>query len=110
MGSYWRGRRNAEQIQVRHNYVVTTALPCRFNGFTLLQISDLHIDMNEGAIRLLAELLPDAPWRCPSLLSNAKEKSNSDTQVESSITMRIRRSCIVLDKVKAKQSVIAAIV
>ena len=54
MGLYWRGRRNADQIQVRHNYIVTPALPSRFNGFTLLQISDLHIEMNEGAIRRLA--------------------------------------------------------
>lgn len=59
MGLYWRGRRNAEQIQVRHNYIRAAALPSRFNGFTLLQISDLHIEMNEGAIRRLAELLPE---------------------------------------------------
>jgi hypothetical protein len=32
MGLYWRGRRNAEKIQVRHNYIGTTALPSRFNG------------------------------------------------------------------------------
>ena len=59
MGLYWRGRRNADQIQVRHNYIGMKALPSRFNGFTLLHISDLHVEMNEGAIRRLAELLPE---------------------------------------------------
>ena len=59
MGLYWRGRRNADQIQVRHNYIGMKALPSWFNGFTLLHISDLHVEMNEGAIRRLAELLPE---------------------------------------------------
>ncbi|MFY9993134.1 MAG: metallophosphoesterase, partial [Rhodoplanes sp.] len=30
MGLYWHGRRNAEQIQVRHNYIGVKALPSRF--------------------------------------------------------------------------------
>ena len=59
MGLYWRGRRNADQIQIRHNYISMNALPSRFDGFTLLRISDLHVEMNEGAIRRLAELLPE---------------------------------------------------
>src|SRR5262245_59867036 len=43
MGLYWRGRRNAGQIQVRHNHVGTKVLPSRFDGLTLLHISDLHV-------------------------------------------------------------------
>jgi len=58
MGLYWRGRKNAEQIQVRHNLIGMKTLPSRFDGFTLLHISDLHVDINEGAMRRLAELLP----------------------------------------------------
>jgi predicted MPP superfamily phosphohydrolase len=58
MGLYWRGRKNAEQIQVRHNHIAIKTLPSRFDGFTVLHISDLHVDMNEGAMRRLAELLP----------------------------------------------------
>src|SRR5262249_57545016 len=49
MGLYWRGRKNAEQIQVRHNHISMKTLPSRFDGFTLLHISDLHVDVNEGA-------------------------------------------------------------
>ena len=59
MGLYRRGCRNAERIEVRHNDVGMKALPNRFDGLTLLHISDLHVDMNEGAMRRLAELLPD---------------------------------------------------
>jgi predicted MPP superfamily phosphohydrolase len=61
-GLYWRGQRNAERIQVRHNHVHCTALPPAFDGFVLLQISDLHADISEGAMRRLAELLPDLSY------------------------------------------------
>ena len=62
MGLYWRGRKNAEKIQVKHNHIAMKTLPSRFNGFTLLHISDLHVDMNEGAMGRLTELLPDLTY------------------------------------------------
>ena len=59
MGLYWRGRENAENIRVRHNHIHMNTLPSRFDGFTLLHISDLHVDMNKGAMRRLVELLAE---------------------------------------------------
>jgi uncharacterized protein len=59
VGLYRRGCKNAELIQVKHNDIRTKTLPSRFDGFTLLHISDLHIDLNEETMRRLAELLPD---------------------------------------------------
>ena len=35
-----------------------TALPSRFDGFTVPHISDLHVDINERAMHRLTELLP----------------------------------------------------
>jgi uncharacterized protein len=61
-GIFWRGQRNAERIQVRHNYVRCQRVPTAFNGFTLLHISDLHVDMNKGAMRRLEQLLPDLEY------------------------------------------------
>lgn len=57
-GLYWRARKNAENIQIRYNDIRLPQLPSSFDGFTLLQISDLHVDMNEGAMQRLSELLP----------------------------------------------------
>jgi predicted MPP superfamily phosphohydrolase len=57
-GLYWRARKNAERIQIRHNDIILPGLPPGFDGFTILQLSDLHVDMNEGAMGRLAELLP----------------------------------------------------
>lgn len=56
-GLYWRGLRNSERIQVRHNRVKLQGLPSCFEGFTLLHISDMHVDMNRGAMHRLIELL-----------------------------------------------------
>jgi predicted MPP superfamily phosphohydrolase len=61
-GIFWRGQRNAERVQVRHNYIRLQRLPPAFDGFTLLHISDLHVDMNEGAMRRLEELLPNLEY------------------------------------------------
>jgi predicted MPP superfamily phosphohydrolase len=58
-GLYWRGRRNAANIQVRHHRVKLPELPAAFDGFTILHISDMHVDVSHGAMRRLVELLPD---------------------------------------------------
>jgi hypothetical protein len=39
LGLYRRGRKNAEQIQIRHNRVGSKMLPSQFDGFTILHIS-----------------------------------------------------------------------
>jgi uncharacterized protein len=54
-GLYWRGRRNTECIHVKRKDLTFGRLPLSFDGFTILHISDLHADMNEGAMRRLIE-------------------------------------------------------
>jgi len=56
-GLYWRARRNAERIIVKQNDVRSKDLPPRFDGFIILHISDMHVDMNEAAMRRLIELV-----------------------------------------------------
>lgn len=57
-GLYRRGLRNAQRIVVRRTSIERPDLPPAFDGFTILQISDLHADMNTAPMRRLAELLP----------------------------------------------------
>lgn len=40
-----RGRRNARQISLRENAVTLAGLPAAFDGYRILHISDLHLDM-----------------------------------------------------------------
>ncbi|RXG97798.1 metallophosphoesterase [Bradyrhizobium zhanjiangense] len=56
-GLYWRARQNAERILVRRNELRFEKLPPLFEGFTILHISDLHVDMNEVAMNRLIELV-----------------------------------------------------
>jgi uncharacterized protein len=57
-GLYWRARKNAENIKIRRHDIRSPQLPASFDGFTILHLSDLHADMNGGAMRRLIELLP----------------------------------------------------
>ena len=61
-GLYGRGRRNAARIEVRHNPIRSSRIPKAFDGFTILQLSDLHVDMNERAMERVAALLQDVDY------------------------------------------------
>jgi len=61
-GLYWRGRRNTARIRIRHNTIRLPSLPAPFSGFTILHLSDMHVDMNPGAMQRLIELLPDLSY------------------------------------------------
>ena len=56
-GLYWRGVRNAKQVRVTHNVIKSARLPNSFHGYTLLQISDLHTDMNADVIERIRSLV-----------------------------------------------------
>jgi predicted MPP superfamily phosphohydrolase len=57
VGLHDRGRRNALSIQVRENEIVLPNLPRAFDGFTLLQLTDLHVDMNREFVHTLIEVV-----------------------------------------------------
>src|SRR5262249_42556756 len=55
---YWRAKKKAERNQIRRNDIILPRLTLSFFGFTIFQISDPHVDMNEGTMQRLIELLP----------------------------------------------------
>ena len=54
-GLHRRGRRNALAIEVRTNEVPIQNLPPAFDGFTILHLSDLHLDINAEVLDVLIE-------------------------------------------------------
>ena len=54
-GLHARARRNALAIEVRRNDVRLPRLPKAFDGFTLLHLSDLHLDINAEFLDALIE-------------------------------------------------------
>jgi uncharacterized protein len=56
-GLYARGRRNALSIEVRAHDALIANLPTAFEGFTILQLSDLHIDMTAEFLGVLIDTI-----------------------------------------------------
>jgi predicted MPP superfamily phosphohydrolase len=56
-GLYWRGVRNASKVETRRNRIDSPRLPASFDGFTILQLSDLHVEMSEAAMARVIALL-----------------------------------------------------
>lgn len=61
-GLYWRGRRNAARVEVRRNYIRSKKIPEAFDGYKILQLSDLHVDMNQDAMERLKSILPNLDY------------------------------------------------
>ena len=89
-GLYGRARRNAENVQIRRHDIIMPALPAAFDGFTILQISDLHVDMNQGAMLRLIELLPELHYDLCVLTGDYRGKTFGpyDATIEGMARMR----------------------
>ena len=55
VGLHGRGRRNALRIQLRRHDVALASLPVAFDGYTLLHLSDLHLDMSASHLERLIQ-------------------------------------------------------
>ncbi|MGC1711894.1 MAG: metallophosphoesterase [Methyloceanibacter sp.] len=56
-GLYRRGIRNAAKVDIRHNRIESPQLPKVFDGYTVLQLSDLHVEMSEAAMERVVTLI-----------------------------------------------------
>jgi predicted MPP superfamily phosphohydrolase len=62
VGMYERGRRNAAAIRIRANEVVIPRLPAAFEGFRLLHLSDVHLDMDRDNLHALVERVRETEY------------------------------------------------
>lgn len=75
-----RGRRNAMDIGVRENTVILPRLPASFDGFTLLHISDLHLDSRPDFPLRLAEVVAPLQYDLCVLTGDYCFHTNGDTR------------------------------
>jgi predicted MPP superfamily phosphohydrolase len=61
-GLYSRARRNADKLVVRRNILTFDNLPRAFDDFTILHLSDLHVDISEGAMQHLVSIVGDLQY------------------------------------------------
>lgn len=74
-GLYWRGVSNAAKVELRHNRIAAPRLPKVFDGFTVLQLSDLHVDMSEAAMQRVAALLKGVKYDLCVLTGDYRAKT-----------------------------------
>ncbi len=74
-GLYWRGLRNAEQVVLRQNTVKLPGLPAPFDGYTILHISDMHVDMSQGAMRHVTQLAGELAYDACVLTGDFRGKT-----------------------------------
>lgn len=61
-GLYGRAQRNTLDIRIVEHPVTLPNLPPAFDGFRMLQLSDLHIDMNEKIVHTLIERVREVDY------------------------------------------------
>jgi transposase len=61
-GLYSRARRNADKVVIRRNTLTFERLPRAFDNFTILHLSDLHVDISEGAMQHLVNIVGDLQY------------------------------------------------
>jgi uncharacterized protein len=74
-GLYWRGLGNAAKVEMRENRIPSPRLPKAFDGFTILQLSDLHVEVSEAAMERVLGLLKDARYDVCVLTGDYRAKT-----------------------------------
>lgn len=52
-GLLGRGQNNSRRLATRHNHFLLPALPAAYEGFRILHLTDLHVDMDEANLQAL---------------------------------------------------------
>jgi len=93
LGLYRRGVRNTTAVRIVHNEVALANLPAAFEGFTLLQISDLHLDMNPAFTDTLIQRLRQVNYDICVLTGDFRAKTFGDYRAATAELERAR-ACI----------------
>ena len=79
-GTYWRGRANADKVQLRRNTVHLPNLPRAFDSFAILHLSDLHADLSGRAMQRVAELARDLDYDLCVLTGDYRGRTHGDCE------------------------------
>ena len=74
-GLYWRGLSKAAKVALRHSRVASLYLPQAFDGYTILQLSDLHVEMSEAAMQRVIGLVGSVDYDLCILTGDYRAKT-----------------------------------
>jgi predicted MPP superfamily phosphohydrolase len=89
-GLYWRGLANAAKVEMRENRIDSPRLPKAFDGFTILQLSDLHIEVSEAAMDRVVDLVKDVHYDICVLTGDYRAKTWGPYEAALSGVARVR--------------------
>jgi len=78
-GSYGRGQRNALAVRVRHNDIAVKGLPPEFEEFTILHLSDLHLDINPNLVDVVARVVEPLNYDLCVMTGDFRAKTYGET-------------------------------
>ncbi len=86
-----KGKRNARNIQVRHNRVRLPQLHSDLDGFTLLHLSDMHVDMDEKATLALMERVREVDYDICVMTGDYRARTYGEIERSLAAMARVRR-------------------
>ncbi|MCP5159523.1 MAG: metallophosphoesterase family protein [Gammaproteobacteria bacterium] len=89
-GLYRRGLRNAAALQIRRTEIVLPRLPAAFDGFTLLHLSDLHLDANPAYPMALIERLQQVEYDICVMTGDFRARTHGPHQAALAALARVR--------------------
>ncbi|MCC5842495.1 MAG: metallophosphoesterase [Opitutales bacterium] len=72
------GRRNAARLRIERNTLSSPALPTALDGFTLLHLSDLHLDLETGVLPALLSVLPTLHYDLAVITGDFRNSTRGD--------------------------------
>lgn len=82
LGLYHKGNEHFKDIQVVQNCFVISKLPESFNGFRILQLTDLHVDLEPGVmLDVLSKILPDLEYDLCVMTGDFRNGEKIDNQI-----------------------------
>lgn len=88
---YGRGRQNALDIQLTYNDIYIPSLPTDFDGFRILHLSDLHLDMNEDAPAVLCERVEEVSYDTCVLTGDFRYRTSGSYELALAGMAQVRR-------------------
>lgn len=86
-----RARRNAADIELRHHDVYLAQLPEAFDGFTILHLSDMHIDLSEHITDALIHRIQPLRYDICVLTGDYRAQTRGPYEKTISEMRRVRR-------------------
>lgn len=87
---YRKGQRNARNIQIRYNNVKLPHLHSDLEGYTILHLSDLHVDMDEEATQALMMRLREVNYDICVMTGDYRARTYGDIERSLAAMTRVR--------------------